>query len=178
MKPTILLQLFLVAALCVAATGCGTNYEQLLQRDPQVPTDVLVKAGESDNPDLVAPLIDLLKMRNARGREGLGDDRAVEVVISLGKRRVHPAVPVLIIALRDDDEYTVRYHAAGSLGLIGGRKAMKALLLCVQNENEELNVREEAESALAHMTGRTVSKNTDFETRVRNWELWAKNTGV
>jgi HEAT repeat protein len=85
--------------------------------------ELLIEAFRSDNIDIKQP--------------------AAETVAKMGNIALKPLVQAL-----GDEDIEVRYYAAKSLGLKGDKRAIKALMKIMDNEDEDVDVRGVSQNAL------------------------------
>jgi len=103
------------------------------------------RGGEGKNPKMTDKKVTALAAKLQTG--GLWERH--EAVEALGAMRNRQAVPALIKALKDEDDYgPVRYEAVEALGLIGDVQAVPALIEVLSDKNTKAWVRYRAIEAL------------------------------
>ncbi|MCI0529082.1 MAG: HEAT repeat domain-containing protein, partial [Nitrospira sp.] len=129
----------------------GQEFEVLIRNNDKLRNDLLIEKGLINReetkhfPSLKAgvPTGNPLEDANARMRG--------KAVVALGKSGDKRALPLLIQALQDEDEY-VRESAADALGAMGAEEAIEALALTLWKDEDE-DVRASAAGALEAIGG-------------------------
>ncbi len=134
----------------------------LADKIPFVRQEAVYALGQTDSKSAVAPLTTLLAIEKDSGVRGavavalgeLGDETAVVPLAVLLAPELSTATTKKKKSSNAENEFVLR-AAARSLGQIGSRSGVPALMTALQNEENAIDVRREAATALGRVGDRS-----------------------